>query len=223
MEYNTLSIEKSHQHNKVLRNTYLLLATSLLPTVFGAWLGVSLGILQLLGGVGSLLVFVIGAVGLFYMINKYKNSVLGVAMLLFFTFFMGVMSSATVGAVLGMQNGVTLVTTAFAGTAGVFFMMACLASMIKRDLSGMGPWLLVGVIILLVGTVVNIAIGSTVIASLISVVAIGLFSVFMLYDLKQIVDGGETNYVVATLSLYLDIFNVFQSTLELSSIFGGDE
>lgn len=223
MEYNTLSIEKSHQHNKVLRNTYLLLATSLLPTVFGAWLGVSLGILQLLGGVGSLLVFVIGAVVLFYMINKYKNSVLGVAMLLFFTFFMGVMSSATVGAVLGMQNGVTLVTTAFAGTAGVFFMMACLASMIKRDLSGMGPWLLVGVIILLVGTVVNIVIGSTVITSLISVVAIGLFSVFMLYDLKQIVDGGETNYVVATLSLYLDIFNVFQSMLELGSIFGGDE
>ena len=223
MEYNTLSIEKSYQHNKVLRNTYLLLATSLLPTVFGAWLGVSLGILQLLGGVGSLLVFVIGAVVLFYMINKYKDSVLGVAMLLFFTFFMGVMSSATVGAVLGMQNGVTLVTTAFAGTAGVFFMMACLASMIKRDLSGMGPWLLVGVIILLVGTVVNIAIGSTVITSLISVVVIGLFSVFMLYDLKQIVDGGETNYVFATLSLYLDIFNVFQSMLELFGIFGGDE
>lgn len=170
-----------------------------------------------------MLVFVIGAVGLFYMINKYKNSVLGVAMLLFFTFFMGVMSSATVGAVLGMQNGVTLVTTSFAVTAGVFFMMACLASTIKRDISGMGPWLLAGVLILLVGTVVNIAIGSTVITGLISVVAIGLFSVFMLYDLKQIVDGGETNYVFATLSLYLDIFNVFQSMLELFGIFGGDE
>ena len=177
----------------------------------------------MLGGVGSLLVLIVGAIGLLCLINKYKDSPLSVVLLLFFTFFTGAMLSVTVGAVLGMQNGATLVTTAFAGTAGVFFIMACLANVIKRDISGMGLWLLVGVIILLVGTVVNIVIGSTAITGLISVVAIWLFSTYMLYDLKQIIDGGETNYVVATLSLYLDIFNVFQGMLELVGIFGGDE
>jgi modulator of FtsH protease len=112
--------------------------------------------------------------------------------------------------------------TAFAGTAGVFFVMASLATVIKRDLSGMGKWLFVGAMVLLVGSVINVFVGSTAGMMAISMLAIGIFSAYMLYDLKQIIDGGETNYISATLSLYLDIFNVFQSLLALLGIMGGE-
>jgi modulator of FtsH protease len=112
--------------------------------------------------------------------------------------------------------------TAFAGTAGVFFVMASLASVIKRDLSGMGKWLMVGALVLMVGAVINVFVGSSAGMMAISVAAIGIFSAYMLYDLKQILDGGETNYISATLALYLDIFNVFQSLLALLGIAGGE-
>jgi modulator of FtsH protease len=112
--------------------------------------------------------------------------------------------------------------TAFAGTAGVFFVMASLATVIKRDLSGMGKWLFVGAMVIVVGAIINVFVGSTAGMMAISVAAIGVFSAYMLYDLKRILDGGETNYISATLALYLDMFNVFQSLLMLLGIMGGD-
>ncbi len=206
------------QRNKVLRNTYWLLALSLLPTVLGAWIGVSTGITRSLSGGVGLIVFLAGAFGFMFAIEKTKNSAAGVPVLLAFTFFMGLMLSRLIGAVLGMQNGSQLVMTAMGGTAGVFFVMASLASVIKRDLSGMGKWLFVGAMVILVGAVVNVFVGSTVGMLVISTLAIGVFSLFMLYDLKRILDGGETNYISATLALYLDIFNVFQSLLAILGI-----
>ncbi len=210
------------QRHKVLRNTYWLLALSLLPTVLGAWLGVATGITQSLRGGLGLLVFIGGAFGFMYAIEKTKNSAAGVPVLLGFTFFMGLMLSRMIGMVLGFSNGAELIMTAFAGTAGVFFVMASVASVVKRDLSGMGKWLFVGAMVLIVGSVVNIFIGSTAGMMAISVAAIGIFSAYMLYDLKRILDGGETNYISATLALYLDIFNVFQSLLALLGIMGGE-
>jgi modulator of FtsH protease len=112
--------------------------------------------------------------------------------------------------------------TAFGGTAGVFFVMAALATTIKRDLSGMAKWLMVGAVVLIVGSIINIFVGSTVGMMVISMLAIAIFSAFMLFDLKRIVDGGETNYISATLALYLDLFNVFQSLLSLLGIMGGE-
>ncbi len=210
------------ERNKVLRNTYWLLALSLLPTVIGAWIGVATGITQSLNGILGLVVFLGGAFGFIYAIEKTKNSAAGVPVLLGFTFFMGLMLSRLIAMVLGFSNGASLVMTAFGGTAGVFFVMASLASVIKRDLSGMGKWLFVGAIVLLVGSVVNVFVGSSAGMMAISVLAIAIFSAYMLYDLKQIIDGGETNYISATLALYLDIFNVFQSLLALLGIFGGE-
>ena len=210
------------QRHKVLRNTYWLLALSLLPTVLGAWLGVATGITQSLRGGLGLLVFMGGAFGFMYAIEKTTNSAAGVPVLLGFTFFMGLMLSRMIGMVLGFSNGAELIMTAFAGTAGVFFVMASVASVVKRDLSGMGKWLFVGAMVLIVGSVVNIFIGSTAGMMAISVAAIGIFSAYMLYDLKRILDGGETNYISATLALYLDIFNVFQSLLALLGIMGGE-
>ncbi|MEY2783270.1 MAG: Modulator of FtsH protease YccA [Pseudomonadota bacterium] len=208
--------------NRVLRNTYWLLALSLLPTVLGAWVGVTTGITASMGGGMGLIVFLVGAFGFMFAIEKTKNSAAGVPVLLAFTFFMGLMLSRMIAMVLGFKNGSELIMTAFAGTAGVFFVMASLASTIKRDLSGMSKWLFVGALAIMIGGIINVFVGSTVGMMVISVMAIGVFSAYMLYDLKQIIDGGETNYISATLALYLDIFNVFQSLLALLGIMGGE-
>ncbi|MFM2051067.1 MAG: hypothetical protein RL682_1558 [Pseudomonadota bacterium] len=210
------------QRNKVLRNTYWLLAMSLVPTVLGAWVGVATGITAALTGFMGMIVFLGGAFGFIYAIEKTKNSAAGVPVLLGFTFFMGLMLSRMIAMVLGFKNGSDLIMTAFAGTAGVFFVMASLSSVIKRDLSGMGKWLFVGALAIMVGGIINIFVGSTAGMMAISVLSIGVFSAYMLYDLKRIVDGGETNYISATLALYLDIINVFQSLLALLGIMGGE-
>lgn len=210
------------ERNKVMRNTYWLLALSLLPTVLGAWVGVATGITAALSGGLGLVVFLGGAFGFMYAIEKTKNSAAGVPVLLAFTFFMGLMLSRMIGMILGFSNGSQLIMTAMGGTAGVFFVMATLASVIKRDLSGMGKWLFVGAIVVMVGGVVNIFVGSTAGMMALSVAVIAIFSAYMLYDLKRILDGGETNYISATLALYLDVFNVFQAMLALLGIFGGE-
>ena len=210
------------ERQRVLRNTYWLLALSMLPTVLGAWVGVATGITQSLRGGIGLIVFLGGAFAFMFAIEKTKRSAAGVPVLLAFTFFMGLMLSRLIGMVLGFKNGTELIMTAFAGTAGVFFVMATLASVIKRDLSGMGKWLFVGAMVLMVGAIINVFVGSSAGMMAISVAAIGIFSAYMLYDLKQILDGGETNYISATLALYLDVFNVFQSLLALLGIVGGE-
>jgi modulator of FtsH protease len=210
------------QRNRVLRNTYWLLALSMVPTVLGAWIGVKTGLMASMGMGLSTIIFFAGAFGLMFAIEKFKDSGLGVAMLLAFTFFMGLMLSRLLAAILGFSNGSSLIMTAFGGTAAVFFAMASLASVIKRDLSNMGKFLFVGAILLLVAGVINIFVQSSALMITVSVIAIGLFSAFMLYDLKRVIDGGETNYITATLAIYLDIYNVFQSLLALLGIFGGE-
>ena len=218
----TGSLASAQERNRVLRNTYWLLALSLLPTVLGAWLGVATGITRSLSGGLGLIVFLGGAFGFIYAIEKTKNSAAGVPVLLAFTFFMGLMLSRLIAQVLGFKNGSTLVMTAFSGTAGIFFVMASLASVIKRDLSGMGKWLMVGALVLMVGGIINVFVGSSVGMTVMCMMAIGIFSAYLLYDLKQIIDGGETNYISATLAVYLDVFNIFQSLLALLGIFGGE-
>ncbi len=194
----------------------------MLPTVLGAWIGVQTGITAgLTGGLG-LIVFLGGAFGFMFAIEKTKNSAAGVPVLLAFTFFMGLMLSRMLAAVLGFSNGSSLIMTAFGGTAGVFLVMANLSTVIKRDLSGMGKWLFVGALAIMVGAIINVFVGSTAGMAAIATLAIVVFSMYLLYDLKRIVDGGETNYISATLGLYLSLFNIFQSLLALLGIFGGE-
>ncbi len=212
----------TEERNRVLRNTYWLLALSLVPTVLGAWVGVTTGVVAKLGIGISTIVFLAGAFGFMFAIEKFKNSSTGVVLLLGFTFFMGLMLSRLLAAVLGFSNGASLIMYAFSGTAAVFFAMASLASVIKRDLSNMGKFLFVGAILLLVAGLINIFVQSGALMITLAVIAIGLFSAFMLYDLKRVIDGGETNYVSATLAIYLDVYNVFQSLLALLGIFGGE-
>ncbi len=212
----------AEQRNRVLRNTYWLLALSLVPTVLGAWIGVTTGITTLLSPGISMIVFFAGAFGFMYAIQKTKDSSAGVLLLLAFTFFMGLMLSRMIGAVLGFRNGSTLVMMAFGGTAGIFFVMASLASVVKRDLSGMGKFLTVGALIVLVGFIANFFLQSSALMLTLLVLCLGVFSAFILYDVKRVLDGGETNYVLATLGIYLSVYNVFQSLLALLGIFGGD-
>ena len=192
----------------------------MVPTVLGAWIGVSTGLAAALSPGIGLIVFLVGAFGFMFAIEKTKDSAAGVPVLLGFTFFMGLMLSRLIGHVLGFSNGTALVMTAFAGTAGVFFGMAALSSVIKRDLSTMGKFLYIGAIMLLVGIVLNIFLQSTALFVTIAVLMVGIFSAFILYDLKRVRDGEETNYISATLSVYLDIYNVFQALLSLLGFAG---
>jgi len=209
------------ERNRVLRNTYWLLALSMVPTVLGAWIGVSTGATSALSPGIGLVVFLAGAFGFMFAIEKTKNSAAGVPVLLAFTFFMGLMLSRLVGTVLGLANGATLVMTAFAGTGAIFLGMASLSTMIKRDLSAMGKWLFVGAIMLLVAGIANFFLQSSALMMTLSVAAIGIFSAFILHDLKRVQDGLETNYITATLGVYLSIYNVFQSLLVLLGVAGG--
>jgi modulator of FtsH protease len=210
------------ERNRVLRNTYWLLALSMVPTVVGAWLGVATGLAQAMSPGIGLVVFLAGAFGFMFAIEKTKESSTGVFMLLGFTFFMGLMLSRLLSVILGFSNGPTLIMTAFGGTAVVFGAMATLATVIKRDLSSMGKFLFVGAVMLLVAMLINLFVQSTALMLTLSVIAIGIFSAFMLFDMKRVIDGGETNYISATLAIYLDLYNVFQSLLAILGVVGGN-
>jgi len=213
----------SAQRNRVLRNTYWLLALSMVPTVLGAWIGVSTGLASMMSPGVGLVVFLAGAFGFMFAIERTKNSAAGVPVLLAFTFFMGLMLSRLVGVVLGLSNGASLIMMAFAGTGAIFFGMASLSTLIKRDLTSMGKWLMIGAIMVLVAGIANFFIQSSALMITLSVLVIGIFSAFILHDLKAVRDGLETNYITATLGVYLSIYNVFQSLLALFGIFGGEE
>ncbi|WP_374514724.1 Bax inhibitor-1/YccA family protein [Niveibacterium sp.] len=209
--------------NRVLRNTYALLALSMLPTILGAFLGVQFGFSFFAGSpMLGFMLFMAVAFGFFFAIEKYKNSSVGVLLLLGFTFFMGLMLSRSLQFTLGYSNGASLIALAAGGTGVIFFAMASLATVTKRDLSGMGKFLFVGMIVALIAGVANIFLQLPALSIVMAVACLGIFSAYILYDVNRIVTGGETNYVTATLAIYLDIYNVFVSLLQLLGIFGGD-
>ncbi len=205
--------------NRVLRNTYWLLALSMIPTVLGAATGVMFGVPIPRGFMGALLFLGI-AFGFFYAIERNKHSGLGVALLLGFTFFMGLMLTPLLQRTLGFANGGSLIMTAFGGTAAVFAGLASYATVSKRDFSMMGKWLFAAVIILMLASIANIFLGMSALSIVISVLVIAVFSAYILFDVQQIVNGGETNYISATLALYLDVYNIFTALLNLLGLAG---
>lgn len=209
--------------HRVLRNTYWLLALSMIPTILGAWIGVEMNFSIFPGRPGmSFIVFIAAAFGFMYAIEKTKESAIGVAVLLGFTFFMGLMLSRLIGYTLGFSNGGTLIMTAFGGTAAILTVMATIATTSKRDFSGMGKWLFVGLMVIIVASIANIFLHIPALYLTISVIAIAIFSAYILYDVQQVINGGETNYISATLRIYLDVYNVFVNLLSLLGIFGGN-
>ncbi len=217
-----LSSDSLVTRHRVLRNTYWLLAISMIPTILGAWLGVQFRFSFFSGSpfIGFI-AFLAIAFGFFFAIERTKNSGWGVALLLGFTFFMGLMLSRLIGHILGFSNGASLIMTAFGGTAAILGVMASIATVSKRDFSGLGKWLFAGVLVILVAAAANIFLQIPALYLTISVVAIAIFSAYILYDVQQIINGGETNYISATLNIYLDVYNIFSNLLALLGIFGG--
>ncbi|TXI72541.1 MAG: Bax inhibitor-1/YccA family protein [Dechloromonas sp.] len=211
------------QQNRVLRNTYMLLGLSMVPTVIGALIGIQMKFSFFAGSPFiAFLVFMGVAFGFMWGIERNKNSGLGVALLLGFTFFMGLMLSRILQVALGFSNGGSMIAMAAGGTGAVFFTMATIASVSNRDFSGMGKFLMAGLILILLAIVANIFFPMPALSLTIAVAMVGLFSAYILYDISRIIHGGETNYVSATLAVYLDIYNVFVSLLQLIMAFTGD-
>ena len=209
--------------NRVLRNTYWLLALSMIPTVLGAWIGIATGF-GMFAGTSPAMTFILFfavAMGLIFAIERFRNSGVGVVLLLAFTFFMGLMLSRMLSFVLGLVNGPSLIMMAFGGTAVIFAAMATVATVSKRNFAGMGQWLFMGVIVLLLASFANIFLHLPALMLTVSVLAIVIFSAYILYDVQSVVNGGETSYVSATLRIYLDLYNVFTNLLAILSIFGG--
>ena len=214
------------QQNKVLRSTYTLLAVSLIPTIAGAWLGTSVfniaGLMRGIGPIISSIAVLAIFYGWIYMIEKNKNTSLGLYLLLGFTFFLGLLLGPLLQKVLGFRNGGELVMMAAGGTAGVFFILAGIASNVKRDFSFLNKFIMVGVIVAMLAVVANIFLQIPALSLALCGVFIILSSAIILWQINSIVRGGETNYISATLTLYISVYNIFTSLLQILGIVGGD-
>lgn len=217
------SIATSAPQNRVLRNTYMLLGLTMVPTVLGALAGIQMGFSFFAGSpLISLVLFMGIAFGFMWGIEKNKDSGLGVALLLGFTFFMGLMLSRILQFALGFSNGGSMIALAAGGTGAIFFTLSSIAATSKRDFTGMGKFLFAGVILVLLAVVANIFFQIPALSLAISAAVVGIFSAYILYDISRIVQGGETNYVSATLSVYLNVYNVFAGLLQLIMALTGE-
>lgn len=217
------SSELALQQNRVLRNTFLLLALTMIPTVLGAFVGVQMQFSLFSGSpLMSFLVFLGIAFGFMWGIERTKDSGVGVLLLLGFTFFMGLMLSRILQVALGFSNGASLIAMAASGTGVIFFSLAGVATVTKRDFSFLGKFLFVGMMVVLLAALANIFFQIPALSLTISAVAVMIFSAYILFDISRIVNGGEDNYISATLAVYLDIYNVFVSLLNLLMAFSGE-
>jgi modulator of FtsH protease len=208
---------------RVLRNTYWLLALSMLPTIAGAIAGMSLNFVALFKAapiMTPLLMFGV-MMGSLFIVTALRNSVWGVVALLGFTFIAGLMLTPILTVAAGLRNGGQLVAIAGGMTAVVFFAMATIATVSKRDFSFLGKFLFIGMILLIVASLANLFFAVPAVSLTISAIAVLIFSLYLLYDINQIVRGGQTNYVVATLSVFLSLFNIFISLLNLLMALSG--
>src|ERR1041385_3453291 len=210
------------QGQKVLRNTYLLLALTMVPTVIGAFIGMASGGIILASPVISSLVMLAAVIGLQVGIAAYRNSGVGVALLLLMTGLLGWWLGPILNFALAMSNGAQLVGYAALGTGVIFFAMGAVATTTKRDFSFLGKFLFVGMWALVLAMVANLFLQIPALALTLSTLVIVVFSLFLLYDLTRIVRGGETNYVMAATGVYMSLFNIFANLLNLLLAFGGE-
>jgi len=207
---------------KVLRNTYMLLALTMVPTVIGAAIGIQLAPLMMASPVITLVAMLVSVIGLQFAIVRYRDSAIGVGLLLLMTFLLGAFLGPLLNVALQLKNGMQLVGYAAAGTGVIFFGMGTLAATIKRDLSFMGKFLFVGMIAVLCAGIANMFLQIPVLGLVVSTLVLVIFSLYLLYDLNRIIRGGETNYVMATTGVYLSLLNIFTSLLQILMSLSGD-
>ena len=214
--------EYSLQQHKVLRNTYMLLALTMIPTVIGAVVGVNTNFSFMRGSpiLGPLLMLAV-MMGLLFSVTRFRNSSIGVVLLLAFTFVAGWWLGPMLQFALGFRNGAQLIGMAGAGTGVVFFTMATIATVSKRDFGYLGNFLFVGLVVLVIASIANLFFHVPALSLAISAAGVLIFSLFMLFDVNRIVRGGETNYIMATMALYLDIYNLFISLLNILMALSG--
>jgi len=218
--YGTVAIAPESQ--KVLRNTYMLLALTMVPTVIGAAIGIQFAPVMMASPMITFVVMLASVIGLQFGIIKFRDSAIGIGLLLLMTFLLGAFMGPLLNFALQMRNGMQLVGYAAAGTGVIFFGMGSLAATIKRDLAPMGKFLFVGMLALMVAMVANMFLQIPALALTISTLVIVVFSLYLLFDLNRIIRGGETNYVIATTGVYLSLLNIFTSLLQILLSLSGD-
>lgn len=215
----TLSVPSLNpiSQNKVARNAFALIALSMLPTAVGAWLGIILQIPLLMSQwpIATAIAFMGIAAAFIYIINNVANSAAAIPLMLAFTGFMGIMLSGILNAVLMLSNGWFMIAIAAIGTACITVGCSIYAASTKRDFSNIGGFLLGSVIALIVIGLINFWLQLSVISFLISAIAVLVFSALMVVDVQRVIEGGETNYVRAAMSIYLNVFNIFSNLLNL--------
>jgi len=209
--------------NRVLRNTYRLLALSMLPTVAGAFVGMQLNFFSMFVAhpIATPLLMFGAMLGSLFVVTRLRNSVWGVVALFGFTFIAGVFLTPILTVSAQFKNGGELVALAGGMTAAIFFTMAGIATVTKRDFSFLSKFLFVGLVLLIVASLANVFFQVPAASLAISAVAVLIFSLYILHDVSNIVRGGETNYVMATLNLFLSLYNIFISLLNLLLAFSG--
>ena len=220
--YDTRAGGMAVEQQRVLRNTYLLLALTMIPTVAGAMVGIKTGGIILQHPILSFFIMLGAVIGLQYGIAANRNSGLGVALLLAMTFLLGWFLGPLLAIALTLKNGPQLIGLAAGGTGAIFFVMAGVATTVKKDFSFMGKFLFVGMIVLLLAIVANMFLQIPALALTISALVIVVFSLFLLHDVSRIVNGGETNYIMATTGVYMSLFNIFANLLQLLMALAGE-
>ena len=209
--------------NRVLRNTYMMLALTMIPTIIGAFIGTSINFSFMAQHpiMGALMMF--GAMmGLMFAVTALRDSVWGIVALLGFTLVAGVFLGPILQVALHLKNGAQLIGMAAGGTGIIFFSLATIATVTKKDFSFMGKFLFIGLILLVVASLANMFFQIPALSLTISAIAVLIFSAYILFDVSNIVRGGETNYVMATLSMYMNIYNLFINLLSLLMAFSGE-
>lgn len=225
MQYQTISHPGTLglAQNRVLRNTYMMLALTMIPTIMGAFVGLSMNFSFMAQSpiMAPLLMFAV-MMGMLFAVSALRNSTWGIAMLLGFTFVAGVFLGPILQHALHLRNGAQLVGLAAGGTGAIFFSLATIATVSKRDFSFMGKFLFIGLILLVLTSLANLFFAIPALSLTISSIAVLLFSAYILYDVSRIVHGGETNYIMATMTLFLNIYNLFVNLLSLLMAFSGE-
>lgn len=204
--------------NKVLKNTYMLLSMTLAFSAVTAGISMAMGLSHMAALVMTLVSF-----GLLFVVNKNADKASGVFWIFAFTGLMGASLGPMLNHYAAMPNGTSLIMQALGGTALIFFALSGYALTSKKDFSFMGGFLMVGLIVALVAGIANIFFQIPALSLALSAAIIMIMSGLILFDTSRIINGGETNYIRATISLYLNIYNIFVHLLHLLGVFGSDD